>query len=208
MRRVAWFLSAWLVVASLLSACQATKVDAPPSEGLRQYVGEGFSLQLPANAWLEVGPTERVPAGATRIVGPQIWIKPGDADWSYRGAAYELEIRTYDNPAGLDVETWARDYILTTWQRAVAQGEPAMGPPVSEDGVIFEDRVGRATVAGQAAFRADFFAGDSYRRTFFLVKGARVVALSFYDYPVGNQPLASVQQDVYELLLSTFRWKE
>jgi len=82
-----------------------------------------------------------------------------------------------------------------------------MGPPVSENGEIIEEQVGRSIVAGEAAFWANFLAGDSYRRTFFLANKRQVVALSFYDYPLENQPLAMVQGDVFALMMSTFRFE-
>lgn len=116
-------------------------------------------------------------------------------------------ILTFDNPDRLDAEAWAPNHILTSWQQAKERGEPLMGPPVSESGKIIEDQVGPAVVAGEPAFWADFLAGDSYRRTFFLARERQIVALSFYDYPLENQPLAMVQQDVYAFILSTFRFE-
>jgi hypothetical protein len=199
-----------LVLALLLPVCQGQV--APPqemqSDGLQTYRGPGFSLQYPANARVETKSTDPVATGEIHIVGPQVAVKPGDADWVYGGPAYELIVQVYDNPQGLDAESWARNYILTSWRQAKERGGPLMGPPVSETGQIEEQHVGRAVVAGQPAFWANFFAGDSYRRVFFVVHQQQVVALSFYDYPLANQPLATVQQDVYALIMGTFRFED
>jgi len=196
-----------LALVSLLSACQSSNPQEMQSEGVQTFTGKGVSLQYPANARVESVSTDPAAKGEIRLIGPEVWIKPGDADWFYRGPAYEMIVRTYDNPDRLDAEAWARNHILTSWQQARERGEPIMGPPVSENGEITEQQVGRSTVAGKAAFWANFFAGDSYRRTFFLANKHQVVALSFYDYPLANQPLAMVQQDIYALIMSTFRFE-
>jgi hypothetical protein len=171
------------------------------------YDGEGFLLQYPINAQVENVTIDSAAVSEVRIVGPEVFVKPGNANWGYQGAAYEIIVRTYSNPENLDAESWARDYILTSWQEATEQGEPLMEPPVSESGAIIEQRVGESFVAGYPAFRVDFLAGDSYRRVFFLSYDYQVITLSFYDYPLSNQPLAMVQQDVYALIMSTFRFE-
>ncbi|MCK4450233.1 MAG: hypothetical protein KAX26_06545, partial [Anaerolineae bacterium] len=179
---------------------QRHSAQAAWSEGLETYNGEGFSLQYPVSAQVE-SVDDRV-----HIIGPQVSVKPGDADWFYSGPAYELIVRTYDNPKELDAESWARNYILASWQEAKEQGGPLMGSPVSESGEIIEKRVGRSVVAGYPAFWASFFGGDSCHRTFYLTNKHQVVVLSFDDYPLANQPLAMVQQDVYALIMGTFRF--
>lgn len=203
---------AWLLALSvLLSACQTIHAQATQSEGLQTYVGKGFSFRHPANAQVQSVSSDPVARDEIHIVGPQVSIKPGDSDWVYTGPAYEMIIATFDNPDGLGAESWARNHILASWQRAKEQGEPIMGPPVSEEGKIIEQQVGRSVVAGESAFWANFLAGDSYRRTFFLSHNHQTVALSFYDYPLENQPLGEVQQGVYALIMGTFsfdgRWR-
>lgn len=177
-----WF-PCLLALAILLSACQSSNPQETQSEGLQRYTGRGFSLQYPANARVEsVVSTDPDVKDEIHIIGPQVSVKPGDADWVYSGPAYEMIIWTFDNPNRLDAESWARNLILTSWQEAKERGEPTMGPPVSENGEIIEQQVGRSIVAGQPAFWANFFAGDSYRRTFFLANKRQVVALSFYSH--------------------------
>ena len=199
----------WLVaLALLLSACEGLHAQERETRGLQTYVGDGFSLQYPANAQVERASTDPATKAEIHIIGPDVSVKPGDGDWVYSGPAYEMIILTFDNPGRLDTEAWARNHILTSWQQAKERGEPLMGPLVSESGKIIEDQVCPAVVAAEPAFRADFLAGDSYRRTFFLSRERQIVALSFYDYPLENQPLAMVQQDVYAFILSTFRFEK
>lgn len=192
---------------------EAVSIPAPTpeafsSEGTQVYRGKGFSLRYPANAQVEHLTTEPPALDAVRIVGPEVFIKPGAEDWSYRGWAYEVTVALYDNPEGLDAESWARNRILTSWQQAKERGEPIMGPPVSEDGRIREQDVGSTIVAGYPAFWANFMGGDSDRRIFYLSNGHRIATLSFDDYPLANQPLALVQQDIHTLIMSTFRFEE
>lgn len=182
--------------------------EAFASEGTQVYRGQGFSFQYPANAQVEHLTTEPPVLDAVRVVGPEVFIKPGAADWSYRDGAYEITVTIFDNPEGLDAESWARNRILTSWQQAKERGEPIMGPPVSEDGRIREQDVGSTIVAGYPAFWANFMGVDSYRRVFYLSNGHRIATLGFDDYPLANQPLALVQQDIYALIMSTFRFEE
>jgi len=187
------------------------KTSPPFTSSLETYEGQGFSFQYPANARLEsVAPTRSAwqatsPATAEiHVIGPQVWVKPGDADWSYRGPAYELTARTYDNPEELDAESWARNYILTSWQEAREKGRPWGALPVSEKGEIDEDKVGSSIVAGQPAFRVSYFNFDSSISAYYLTSDHQVVELSFSLYPLENQPLATVQEDIYALILNTF----
>ena len=132
-------------------------------------------------------------------------MKPGDADWSYNGEAYELIVRTFENPEGLDAESWAREYVLERWEEAKEQNRPTGSLPVTEEGTIREDWVGHCEVAGEPAFWVRYFAFDSTYWAFYLTVEDRVVELSFRAWPLANQPLAVVQQDVYALILDTFQ---
>ena len=181
------------------------KTPSPLTLSLKTYAGQGFSLRYPANARLENIAASSPVMTEMHIIGPQVWIKPGDADWVYRGPAYELIIRTYENPEGLDAESWTRNYILTSWQEARERDWPGGSFPVSAEGEIDEDEVGSRVVAGQPAFWVNYFAFDSYINAYYLTSNHQIVGLSFYDHPLGNQPLAMVQGDVYALLLDTFR---
>jgi hypothetical protein len=187
---------------------------APPSLAfsLETYRAQGFSFQYPVNARLEsVTPAgmawQAVSPATTQIhvSGPEIWIKPGDADWSYRGPAYRLIIRTYENPEALDAEAWARNYILTSWQEARRLKRPWGALPVSEQGEIDEDKVGSSMIAGQPTFWVNYFGFDKNIIACYLVSGHQVVEVMFFSYPLENLPIAAVQRDVYALILDTFR---
>jgi hypothetical protein len=196
--------------ATPIRALPPTKTPAPFTLSLKTFSGQGFSFQYPANARLEnVTPSRKAwqvtfpVVDQLYVIGPQVWIKPGDADWSYFGPAYNLTIRTYENHEELDPESWARDYILTAWQEARERNRPWGALPVSEEGEIDEDVVGNRVVAGQPAFWVRYFAFDSVIFAYYLSIHHQVVELSFRLYPLENQPLAVVQQDVYALILGT-----
>ncbi|MGD8997570.1 MAG: hypothetical protein PVH80_05635 [Anaerolineae bacterium] len=188
-----------------------TTTPSPFTLSLETYEGEGFSFQYPANARLKsVAPTRSAwqvvsPATAEiHVIGPPVWVKPGDAAWAYRGPAYELIARTYENPKALDAESWARDHILASWQEARDRGRPWGSLPVSEEGDVDEDRVGRSIVAGQPAFWVSYFGFDSSIRAYHLTVDQKVLEVRFRLHPLENQPLATVQEDIYALVLGTF----
>ena len=141
-------------------------------------------------------------------MGPQVWIQAGDADWGYRGPAYELVVRTYDNPQGQDAESWARNFILTSWREARARSRPWGSLPVSKEGEIDERKVERVVVAGQPAFLVWFYTFDSATPAYYLVTEHQIVELSFGLYPVANQPLAMVQRGIYAPILDTLTLNE
>jgi hypothetical protein len=189
-----------------------TAISTPYTHTLSTYQGRGFSFQYPVGARLEQVPPRRMawqrvsPAtDELHVIGPQVWVKAGDADWGYRGPAYELVIRTYENPERLDAESWAREYILASWREARERKRPWGSLPVTEEGEIDERKVERTVVAGQPAFLVWFFAFDSTQPAYYLAIDRQVVELSFRLHIVENVPIAKVQRDVYVLILSTFR---
>lgn len=183
------------------------KTPSPFTYSLETYEGQWFSFRYPANARVENVAPFPPETSEIHVIGPIVWVKPGDADWGWNGPAYELIIRTFENPDGLDAESWARDYILNTWKEAKERNEPWGSLPVSEEGVIEEDNVGSSVVAGQPAFWVNYFAFDSSHPAFYLTGDSQVIVLSFQDYPLENQPIAAIQQDVHALIIGTFRLK-
>lgn len=191
------------------------KAPVPFALTLETYQGQGFSFQYPANAQLENVPPNRMawqvisPATTElHVIGPDVWIKPGNADWSFRGTAYHLTIRTYENSEELDAEMWARNYVLRSWREAREQNRPWGSLPVSEEGKIDEDKVGSSIISGQPVFWINYFSFDSYNYAYYVVNHHKVIELSFYIYPVENQPLAMVQRDIYALILGTLHLEE
>jgi hypothetical protein len=176
------------------------------SEGLQTYIGQGISFQYPLNARVEPADPWPPATGEIHIVGPDISIKPGDADWVYSGPAYDLTISFYDNPDALNVETWARNYLISVWEEAQELGAPAT-MPVDDTGAIKEEYVGTAVIAGLPAYWIEWFGGDSAILTYYVVHGEQVVAMSFHDYPLPNQPLNEFQMDIYSLLMATFQFE-
>ena len=178
----------------------------PAALSLQTYDGPGFSFQYPSNAQVETVEPEVAAASELHVTGPVVWVKPGDADWPYNGEAYELIVRTFENPERLDAESWAREYVLERWEEAREENRPTGSLPVTEEGTIREDWVGQYEVAGERAFWVRYFWFDSTYWAFYLTVEDRVVELSFVDYPLPNQPLAVVQVDIYALILDTFQF--
>ncbi len=179
----------------------------PFAISLKTYEGQRFSFQYPANARVEnLRPWPPV-TSEIHVIGPIVWVRPGDADWSYNGPAYELIIRTYENPEGLDAESWARDYILKRWKEARERNQSWGSLPVTREGVIEEDKVGRCVVAGQPVFWVNYFGFDAEVYAFYLTGNGQIIELIFRDEILENQPLAVIQQDVCALIIGTFRLK-
>jgi len=207
MSRKALTLSLMALVVSSMAACAsppatpgARATALPPALGLQTLSGQGFILHYPANARAEVYEDHLC------ILGPEIAIRPANAEWEWVGWAYEMDIWIFDNHEGLSAADWARQYILSQWREAQAAGEPFTGPVVNSQ--IDEDAIAEVSVGGLAAFQADWFGGDSTRRAIYVTDGKKTINLIFNLYPVENNPIAKVQEDVYALMLSTFRFSE
>jgi hypothetical protein len=140
-----------------------------------------------------------------RVIAPRVWIRHGDADWGWRGPAYELVVRTYENPDGLDAEAWARAYIRASWQEALARKRPWGSLPISETGEIDERNVEHVVVGDRPGFLVWYYSFDSSTPAYYLASDRKIVAFHFRLYPEVNQPLAMVQRDVYALVLDTLR---
>ncbi len=177
-----------------LAGCRDEVQPAPeppllaPSAQLELLEGDGFSIRYPANARIEIeGPRPPV-RGMTSIIGPSVGIRPADAEWEWWGPAYRLDLLTYDNPGALTAEAWVRENILADSEALIHDTQSAV-------------------VAGELAVRVSSFGGDSEIITYYLARERQVVALQYADIPLGNSPIAPVQQDVHTLLLSTFRFE-
>jgi hypothetical protein len=205
-----------LLVACKTSAPEETAAPVPsdtasptetPSEpyssaGLQEFTLPGITVYYPEGAHVETLEASPPALESYSIIGSEISIKPGDADWFFSGPAYELAVRMYDNPDKLDAETWARAYLISLWNQAVEMGGP-MTVPVDESGAVKEEYVEKTRVAGYDAFRIEWFGGDSAIMEYFIAHGARVLSFSFRDYPVPNQPIAEPQTDIYALIMGT-----
>jgi hypothetical protein len=168
--------------------------NAPPVErveaqsvGVERFAGDGFSLRYPAGARL-VEPSESPTDQLVRIAGPDIALRPADADWVQGGAGYMLDVITFENPERLSAEAWVEQHILSA--------ETLSAPKVAD-----------AVVAGEPAVRVAVFGGDSEIVTYYLARGERVVGLRYADVPVANSPIAQLQRDLYALVLGSFRWE-
>lgn len=97
----------------------ANTAALPPALSLQTLSGHGFALRYPANARVEVYEDH------LRILGPEIGIRPADADWGWMTWAYEMDIGIFDNPDGLSAAVWARQYILPSGMRRKRLANPS-----------------------------------------------------------------------------------
>ena len=197
------FLAVFIILLSLIQRTQTSKFQKL-SVGQLIYKGSGYSFRYPANAYIDTLSTDSSALDEIRIRGPQIAVKPGYDTWVYEGPSYELTIKIYENKNNQDAEEFGRNYILTTWQNARQRGDVTGYLPVTENGQVDENLTGKIFVAENLAFWANYFAGDATIRNFFLANERVVILFSFNDYPLANQPLALIQQDIYGMIMGTF----
>jgi hypothetical protein len=170
------------------------------SHGLAEFQGDGYSFFYPIEATVEITTPQAPQTSVVTVQGPIVQQMVGQADLT--GPGYTIVIRTYENPDSLDAEAWGRAYLISLWERILAEGGP-LSIPVSQEGVINEDDVGTTTVASKPAFWIEWFGGDHARMEYFIANGDQIVSFSFGDYPLANQPLNEVQQGVYSLIMGT-----
>ena len=190
------------VICLVLFSCTTTQNDLQ-SEGLQKVETPHFSILYPHNAKAKIMEPASPTISKLTITGPEVSIKPGDADWVFQGSAYELTIAAFENPEQLDAKTWASRYILKEWQKAKAANEPLGYFPVKDNGTLDEELTEMVTIAGHQAFLAKYFGGDAMIHTYYLAKEKYLLAITVIDNPLPNQPIALVQQDVYALLLNS-----
>lgn len=169
------------------------------NEALHTYQGRGFSFQYPANAGIEERSINDIV-----IYGPDVSFQSCDGGVRHSGPFYSLEIIIFPNPDNLTAEQWARMSIISSWEEDKKRNVPLGAFPVKEEGEIDENLVCSTEIAGNEAFRADWFAFDSFRVHYYLANNDQIIVISFYDIPEFNHPLARVQQDIYSLILGTF----
>jgi hypothetical protein len=204
----------FIMIIVFLQACSKNATNTPPSiittseisssEGLQTFNGNGYSIQYPIDAKIENNSLVTDAKARIQIIGPEIFIKPGNADWVYQGPAYLVNVDTYDNSNEKDAETWARNYILAAWKNSIEKGYPIEGP-ITKEGIIREKEVGKSVVAGYPSFWAQYFGGDHNSRVYFFSNKKMIIAISYSEYPIENQPVANMQTDICALILNTFR---
>lgn len=164
--------------------------------GLRLFQGPGFSLPYVADTVVETAGDN-----VWKLAGRAVEIRPADANWTWSGPAYTLDIALYPNTKEATSEEWARERLAVEWKKAKDNNEPFTGP-VDESGKIVEDKLALVRLGDKSALQADWFGGDSVRRVVYLSLRTRMATLAYNVYPVENYPLAEAASDVMGLLLA------
>lgn len=170
------------------------------NEALNTHRGKGFSIQYPANAIVRESSDNEI-----EIVGPNVSYRFLEGSAVISGPLYSLRIKTFSNPYHLTAEEWAREYIISTWQEAKKHGEVPTSLPVTGGGEIIEDRVKEVTIANQPVFRVDGLEPDSIPIYYYFSNNEQIVVINFYDT---TMPLRLAAQDIYSLIINTFRFSE
>ncbi len=179
----------------------------PLSVGLLTYKGQYLTFNYPSSAKLAlVSTTESV------LLGPSISNHP-DQEWGLPTSnvssnvmvgesrrAYQVFIYIHDNPMKLKAESWARSHIIQEWKQT--QGGPTI-LPISHDGHILEDFVGRVTVGKAKGFMVETYGYDTHTRSLYFARDNVVIELRFLFYSLETDPLAILQKDIYALILGT-----
>jgi len=166
--------------------------------GVQLYSGDGWSFLYPLNATVEtISETE------LQVVGPEIAIRPADADFTVSGPAYQMSVMIYDNPERVFPEVWAEQQILADWQAAGAGSGP--NPyPVTSDGQLDPEKFAAIIVANLPAAKAEFFGGDAAVFNIYFSTGDKIVVFSYRAEPELNNPIALMQLDIYMLMINSF----
>ena len=164
--------------------------------GLRLFQGPGFSLPYVADTVVETAGDN-----AWTLVGRPVSIRPADADWTWSGPAYALEVRLYANTKEATSDEFVRERLLGQWKKAQESNTPFNGP-VDDQGRIIEEWVKQVRLGDKAAVQVDSFGGDRTIRAAGLSLRTRAVVFRYDVYPVENYPLAEAAADVCGLLLA------
>lgn len=194
-----------IVVAAAALVTMRSEAQEPPiprSDGLQPYVGDGWWFLYPVNATLEtVSDTE------VHVKGPEISIRPADVDFTVSGPAYQISVTVFDNPERVFPEVWAQNKILADWQAAMAEGAPNTFP-VTDDGQLDPNKFSAPIVANLPAAQAEFFGGDAAIMHVYVSGGDKIIMFVYRAEVLPNNPLAVMQVDVYNLIMSTLGFME
>jgi hypothetical protein len=119
--------------------------------------------------------------------------------------AYQIHIQLFENLMKLSTEAWARAHIIHEWKRT--RGGLSIYP-VTEDGHIIESQVSHVQIGKLSAFMMDTYGFDDQTRTLFISKDKIIIAFSFTLYSGEVDPFASLQKDIYALILGTLKWSK
>lgn len=196
-------------VASDIYGLLLAQVEAPGAEGapdtvphaqdVTYWTGPGFAITIPSYAT-----ASEVEVDHWQIVGPEIAVRPLDAEWFWEGPAYQLDLVLHENEEGLTAVAWAEQHLRTEWEKARDGGEPFTGP-VDAEGNLIADRVAQVLIGGAIAYQADWVAGDAVHRVIYINAASKILALHYDRFPTTNHPAAPLADAVHVLLLGSLR---
>ncbi|MCH8568253.1 MAG: hypothetical protein LAT67_08320 [Balneolales bacterium] len=197
-------ISHFAVFLLLMTSCTGTPPGEAQTDGVRQFLGDGFSFKYPQNASLDIQ-GERDGVLRTFTISGETVRFSAEAGSSFEMPSFEYFIEIYENPSSLDSRAFAEDFIIRGYNDAVESGSPAGYWPVQlqDDEMLVEGR--NVRIRGNGAFETIFFTGDSETVRSFLSFGNRAMAIGYRSYPIENNPAAPAWEAVYNLALDTIR---
>lgn len=106
------------------------------------------------------------------------------------GDGYAINIEIFDNFNKSSVQDWFRFNS---------------GKVISVD----QSPSGEVMKIGETSFYyVRLWGGDSFDEHFYIAKDNKIFDLSFFDYPIENDPNADINRKIYETILSTFKFIE
>ncbi|MCD4650724.1 MAG: hypothetical protein K8S56_02935, partial [Candidatus Cloacimonetes bacterium] len=115
--------------------------------------------------------------------------------------SYELMLQVYVNPKKRGAKRWMEDNLIQQSSSIMRFGIAYSLPFVGRSTGPKES--GDITIGGIEGCWINLLASDHKLRRIYLTRERRVVVLSYKIYPDSVEPLASVQQDIYALLVSS-----
>lgn len=182
------------IIAASLLACQPVEVapihtGLPRTEEVHTLVADGFQIDYPVTATVDtLVPTDDARL-SLRISGPHITVGLARGVGTWNGPAYDLQVLRYPNPQALSAEEWLRDRVDSV------EGEDARDST-------------HTRVSGRHAVRLVTSAGDARMVTVYVPRDRQMVALRYFEFPLGSHPAAPAADAVHTMMVSTFRYIE
>ncbi|HEX6537330.1 MAG TPA: hypothetical protein VF041_22300 [Gemmatimonadaceae bacterium] len=172
----------------------AAALPSAPRADWVTYRGEGFTLRYPPNAILRPGRSHPSDIPGIAIQGPRIHVPVPPDQGPSDGPAYELQVASFPNPAGVSAEAWV-DSIRG------ARNAHEMDP----DSLDYLGPADTVTFGSVRALRLQPYCGDCESVELYLASPRRRIIASYIgdiSFP-GDR---DAQRRLYAAILSTFQW--
>lgn len=187
--------TAVLLTGLMTVSCADNRPGEPPTTGMQQFLGEGFSFKYPTTGRLDLQGQSADFRRRLTITGPEVMLGMPGTGGEFSLPAFAFEVTVFDNPRRLDGRDFAREHILSSYRAAREAGEPTGFWPVNETTGQVEGR--NVRLHGSEALEVAHFAGDATLTCRYAATGAVALAICFRDMPVENNPITESWRAVW-----------